>query len=226
MNCFSVICFVSLGLSLGCGSEDPVGSDENTSGALLPWKTGNTWTFKVTSNDGIVTEKVTTVGPLEPVGGTGPHRDVMAHKVVTEKADGADETHSWQGVDGLKIVRYREQAFDMAGGVVELEEHWSPYKLRVDSSEARTKVGPTWVEAYDETKIVGGVMDGPYERRDLWLTASASETVVVPHGTFSNAVVLTRTGGSTKTYHFVRGVGKVKEVGGQMEELVAYTLMP
>jgi hypothetical protein len=38
-------------------------------------------------------------------------------------------------------------------------------------------------------------------------------------------VVLQKVGGSTpKTYYYARGVGKLKETGGQTEELVDYEL--
>jgi hypothetical protein len=52
--------------------------------------------------------------------------------------------------------------------------------------------------------------------------------VTVPAGTFT-AVYLQKvsaTGGSAKTYWYVPGVGKVKESGGQLEELVSYSLVP
>jgi hypothetical protein len=44
----------------------------------------------------------------------------------------------------------------------------------------------------------------------------------VPAGTF-DAIVLRKVGGSEKRYWYVRGVGKVKETGGQVEELVSWS---
>jgi hypothetical protein len=39
--------------------------------------------------------------------------------------------------------------------------------------------------------------------------------------------VLQKAGSSTaKTYWYVRGIGKVKETGGQTEELVSYEVQP
>jgi hypothetical protein len=50
--------------------------------------------------------------------------------------------------------------------------------------------------------------------------------VTVPAGTF-HALILQKAGSSVaKTYWFVRGVGKVKETGGQTEELVEYHVVP
>jgi hypothetical protein len=221
----SKLWFASLGLALlGCGDGDP-SSDDPSAGALLPWSEGNSWTYKVTDNrTGTVTRKVTTIKPAEPVGGTGPNKDTLANKVVTSKEDGNDETHSWQAVVGDKVVRYRELA--LASGTPDLEEHWDPFKLRVDGSPSRTKAGPSWVEKYAETKIKNGVVDGPFDRRDTWQVLKEAEKVIVPAGEF-DAFVLTRASGSdsTKSYYFVRGVGKVKETGAnQTEELESYDL--
>ena len=61
------------------------------------------------------------------------------------------------------------------------------------------------------------------EERDRWTVQSVDETVSVPAGTFEHAILITKAGGSNvKNYYYVRGVGKVKETGGQTEELSAY----
>jgi hypothetical protein len=207
----------------GCGGEDPGSNGGSSKGPLLPWAEGNSWTYDVTDAMGVKTQKVTTVGAAEPVGGSGPNAALMAFKIVTEKGV-MDETISWQGVVGDKVVRYREQAFGATSGMLSLEEHWDPYKLHVDGSAERTAAGVSWLEIYEETKITNG---SPItaEARDRWTVISASERVEVPAGTF-DAVVLQKVGGSSKTYWYVRGVGKVKETGGQTEELVDYTVAP
>ena len=104
-------------------------------GAMLPWKTGNTWTYAV-NDEGVVSTKETAVGEMEPVMGTGPNKDVMAFKVVTHKG-GMDQTVSWQVPSGDSVIRYREQAFSASTGALELEEHWDPHKLHIDGSAAR-----------------------------------------------------------------------------------------
>ena len=88
MKLFSTSLFLSL-LVFGCGSEDPSANAGGTGGGsstetLLPWATGNRWTYLVTE-DGVSTTKETTVGEKEPVGGTGPASAVDAFKVVTKK---------------------------------------------------------------------------------------------------------------------------------------------
>jgi hypothetical protein len=140
-----------------CGNADP-GADTSDAGgsdvvagvgALLPWKPGNTWTFRVTEG-GQTSTKVTTVGPEEPVGGSGPNAGLMANRVTTRKGTN-DTTSSWQSQVGEVIVRYREQAFHATTGALELEEHWSPHKLHVDGSAEHTATGASWLELYEET---------------------------------------------------------------------------
>jgi hypothetical protein len=198
-------------------------------GDLLPWKEGNSWTYTVTDDAGNATEKRTTVGPLELVGGTGPNKELMAHKVTTLKDEtvGAevDETVSWQAVEGERVVRYREQAFGRMTKALELEEHWDPSKLHIDSSAAHTAIGATWLESYKETKLpVGATPIYDAQAGDRWFV-ERREMVTVPAGTF-DALVLRKVSlaAAEKTYWYAPGVGKVKETGGQTEELLDYEL--
>jgi hypothetical protein len=213
-----------------CGSMDPGGNADGgclaAEGALLPWKTGNTWTYQV-NNEGVVGMKQTTVGDMEPVGGTGPLKETLANKVTTHKS-GMDETISWQVPRGDLVVRFREQAFSASTGEIELEEHWDPYKLHIDGTAAHKVNGATWLEIYQETKLPIGATPSTHEAHDRWTVLSACAPVTVPAGSFV-AIYLQKvsaTGGSAKTYWYVPGVGKVKESGGQLEELVAYSLVP
>jgi len=215
----------------GCGDTDPGTGmiDPNcqaAEGAMLPWKTGNTWTYAV-NDEGIVSMKETVVGAMEPVGGTGPNKDVVAYKVVTHKG-GMDETRSWQAPMGDNVIRYREQAFSASTGELELEEAWDPYKLHIDGTAAHRVTNASWLEIYQETKLPVGAASMTHEAHDLWTVLSACASVTVPAGTFTAVQLqkVTATGGSSKQYWYVPGVGKVKESGGQLEELVRYSLVP
>lgn len=204
------------------GAVDAGPDVEPTLSSLLPWKVGNTWTYKVTDK-GIVSDKKTTIEAEEVIGGTGPHKDDKAYKVVTLKADMTDQTVSWQAVLGDLVVRYREQSFDMAGGTVELEEHWDPYKLHIDGTAEHTVAGAVWTQGYKETKIPAVGVATTVDSSDKWAVDQLDATVEVPAGRFEHAVVFTKAGGGdVKTYWYVRGVGKVKETGGQTEELESY----
>ena len=217
----------------GCSSAGPGGGDGGPmpdgglgTGRLLPWKTGNSWTYRVTSSSSSST-KVTTIGAEEPVGGDGPNSAVMANKVVTKKGDtGTDQSISWQADVGDKVIRYREQSFSASTGALELDEHWSPYKLHVDDSSAHLVLNASWLETYDETKLPTGVQPATSQQRDRWSVIAIGDKITVPAGTFY-AVVFQKIGGnSSKTYWYVPGVGKVKESGGQLEELVSWQVAP
>lgn len=225
-----------IALLVGCGSEDPGanpgGNDgggdscQLPTGALLPWKVGNKWTYKVTE-DGMVSQKVTTIEALEAVGGTGPNAAKMANKVVTKKGV-MDQTISWQAPDGDKIVRFREQSYAASTGKLELEEHWDPYKIHIDgSAEALKKTSSSMLRVveYKETKLPVNGTPVTQDTTDIWQTLTECETVTVPAGTYK-AVKFSKTGGDTKFYWYVPGVGKVKETGGQTEELQSFEAAP
>jgi hypothetical protein len=201
-------------------AAEPSAEPEPMLEPYLPLREGVSWTYDVTQ-DGLVTRKETTVGALEPVGGTGPNATVMAFRVTTTK-DGDDETVSWQARMGDLAIRYREQAFNAAG--LELEEHWAPFKLRLDESARGLNAGGMWQEVYDETKLEVGLPVVTATRTDTWTVMSASESITVPAGTFDCLRVRKVSSSSTKEYWFARGVGKVKETGGQTEELASYEI--
>lgn len=225
----TLIALSLLPLSVACGSDAPPpgGGDggPKATGPVLPWKVGNRWTYRVTDTTGATT-KETTIEEETTVGGNGPNADKRAYRVVTRKQDGADQTISWQIDEGDRVLRYREQAFSATTDELELEEHWDPYKIHIDGTDAHTELGAEWLEVYEETKA--DVMNGTTTAtvRDLWSVDGVGEEVTVPYGTFSDCIIFLKLGGSRpKTYWYVRGVGKVKETGTQTEELVSYELV-
>jgi hypothetical protein len=168
---------------------------------------------------------------MEPVSGTGEYAAELAFKVTTRKGPDLaqtamlDKTESWQGPQKNpdvpeRIVRYRELSYDASSQMLELEEFWEPPRIHIDGTEERTKQGALWVESYKETKLpVGGttVVDAP--RSDAWSVISPNESVEVLGTTYEHAIHFKK---ADKEYWYVRGVGKVKETGGQTEELVEY----
>lgn len=214
---------------LGCvaeestmGTGDDTTAVERTTGELLPWKVGNTWTYQVTG-DGEQTTKVVTLEAEEAVGGSGPNRDKTAIRQISLKG-ASDRTVSWHAVEGQRLLRYRELSFAAKTGEVELEEHWSPGKLHLDFTAAHTAAGASWLEDYQETKIEATGEPEVSAEHERWTVDAVDEVVTVPAGTF-RALVLQKAGGDTlKTYWFVPGIGKVKETGGQTEVLVSYTV--
>jgi hypothetical protein len=222
--------------TLGCGGEDPrpstgEGPLENAGvSAIFPLVTGNSWSFRVTSDQGVA-DKVTSVGAFERVGGSGPNADAKAFHITTRKGtDLTDETESYQLTiaqgDGLAIVRLRELSHHATTGDIELEEHWKPFKLRVD--DYHSQADGQWSEDYFETKLPVGGSPSSAEIVDNWIVLADDEAVTVPAGTF-HAVKVRRFAHSSsdpdKTYWFARGAGKVKETGKQTEELTDCSLV-
>jgi len=202
------------------------------SGALLPWATGNSWTYVVTE-DATVSLKTTTVGDFGPIGGDGPYAETSAFHVVTAKgANMMDRTESWQARDENnpeRVLRYREQAFSAVTGDLQLEEYWDPPKIHIDGNPELIFEGSSWMETYEETKLEVGRTPVTHSVTDVWIVLSDDATVSVPAGEFEHAIHLRKTGNgglNVKEYWYLRGVGKLKEVGGQTEELSEYTIMP
>jgi hypothetical protein len=205
----------------GCGGDEPPQNpDANPGDSFLPLVTGATWTYRITdSGTGAVADKTNLVGPLEDVGGM--KAGTMAFKVTTDKLDG--QTVSWQERMGNLVIRHREQSFDLAGTMTR-EEWYDPYKLRLDESPEHVMAGAAaYVQSYNEL-VTGTTM--PVAKSETWTVLAVNQSVTVPAGTFE-CLVLRRTGGTgaaDKTYYFARGVGKVKEEGGQLEELVSFNI--
>jgi hypothetical protein len=226
---------------LGCGSVDPsdqpgaggdgsggAGSEPLPDGPILPWAVGNSWTYRVTK-DGDVALKTTTIGDLEEVGGDGPNAGVMAYHVTTAKGtDLNDHTESWQAPsedEPERIVRLREQSFDVSSGDLELDEYWEPEKLHVDGTAAHTVKGASWLESYEETKLAVGSSPTTHDVRERWTVIDDDETIEVPAGTFEHVIHLQKVGGSSaKEYWYARKIGKLKELGTQTEELTEASL--
>ena len=226
-------------LLLGCGSVDPAdhggdasggagGSGAVPEGPLLPWAVGNNWTYNV-DKAGVVSQKTTTIGALEAVGGDGPNAAAMAYHVTTAKgADLNDHTESWQtprSDNPERIVRYREQAFNATSGKLTDDTYWDPEKLHIDGSAEHSVAGKSWLESYAETKLTVGQAPTTHDVRERWTVVEDDATLEVPAGSFEHVIHFQKIGSSnTKDYWYLRGVGKLKETGSQTEELTAYQL--
>ena len=213
-----------------CGGTDPNDSENPTTGVLLPLQTGNSWTYRVSDNVNDPTLKTTTVGPVTKIGG-GPTPDDMAYEVTTRKGTNMmDKTVSYQAPlasDPQLIVRYRELSYGAMTGLLELEEYWSPWRIHVDGSAGHSKTGATYPSMYDEVKIASGVESQPEHKQDMWNVLDGDVSVTVNKGTsdektYDHTIHLKKTtkNDSAKEYWYLRGVGKVMEVGSQTEELV------
>jgi hypothetical protein len=219
----SISLFVALS-QLACGSDDPDASDGGGQSGerLLPMKVGASWTYRITDpSTGATGNKMSTVEVSEDVGGA--KAGTIAMRVRTEKLDGV--TVSWQEDVGTGIIRHREQAFDLGENLL-LEETYSPHKLRIDETTNHLSSGASWTETYEET-VTDANGTRTVSKSESWTVEAVDESITVPAGTFTTVrlrKVGSGLGASDKTYWFAPGVGKIKETGGQTEELMAYQI--
>jgi hypothetical protein len=196
-----------------------------------PLKVGNTWTYRVTGSVGLPWRKVVKAAASEMVGGRGPNATILAIRVDTLKRAG-DRVMHWDGMEnmpeGRLWVRYREQAFDRGRQDLEVEDWWSPHRLRIDETPEHMTAGAAWEETFTEFKDEVGVSLRAAETKIQWQVLGANETVNVdppsgPPKVYKNCLRVRHSsadGTRWKIFWFCCGIGKVKEIGGQFEELI------
>jgi hypothetical protein len=214
------------------GDDDPGGADGDidevarcsgaTSDRYFPFTVGNSWEFRVT--DPMSGEVYTKLQSLdEEVTPEGETEPVIVQ--TTTKANG--RTESWNRVMGDAIVRIRQQDFDGAGAL-ELTTEYAPHNLRIDESAQRMSAGNSWDETYDESHFdPAGVMIDTITTTDRWTVESLDEPCQAPIGpTTCVHLRRVRTAGgiADKEFWYAKGVGKIRETGGQTEELVSCSL--
>jgi hypothetical protein len=211
------------------GSQDAGTDGDQCKGGFLPMAVGNRWTYRVISPVDGVSMKEQVIDGEEAVGGSGPNADETAFHAVTMKmsGQGMDKTESWQAVlaDG-SVVRYRELEYKAGTESANGEEHWDPYKLRIDQSPEHLGAGATWDERYAETKIDKGTATTA-SRDDGWKVDGVDVPCGPVNGEMLSCIKLSKGSDgadSGKSYWFARCVGKVREQGAQVEELVDYEL--
>lgn len=210
-----------------CGDDVQEGVDggveECTTAAAeryMPLAVGASWTYDTSDMGNPVQSKVTTIEAFEDIGDR--KAGVIGFRQRTEKLSGY--ALSWHADDCTAVNRHREQNFDTAG-TLQTDQFYVPAKLRIDETAAHTTLGATWTTAYTEVEVdmVGGT--NTRSKDESWTVEAVDEEVTVPYGTFTALKVRkTTSGDADKVYWFVKGVGKVKEEGEQVENLTAYTL--
>jgi hypothetical protein len=222
-------------------------------GDYLPFKVGNSWTYLVTEINHPNQNKLHVITRMEAVGGTGPFKDSVAFRVETQKTGGTaqpDGTISWQGIEGNRIVRYRETSCQ-AGSVtivngsidkcsVNEEDWWMPGRVVLDSQPTTMPyaAGLKWTEMYTEWVTTTSFKTNPATmntvtgaKSDVWEVVNPNTVATTPAGTFTGCAIIKKTSmaNATKQYTYCKGVGKVKEEGAsasaQTETLTAFTVM-
>jgi len=193
---------------MACGEAPPVVPPADQ--PLLPLGVGHRWTFKVTDSAGVLSVKVQTVTGTVAVDGK------LAFRLSTTRAEDRG-TNSVQMIDAGRLLRVSEETLE--AGSVKNRSRFEPYGLRVDST--KTKAGETYRDVHMRHELDASGAIVASESNDHTYTVEAEkELVTVPAGTFE-CVRVRREGsdGIVKTYWYAPGLGKVKETGGQTEEL-------
>lgn len=186
-----------------CGTEEPDPPD--TGKSLFPVAVGNRWEYRIQDSSGSLSEKIQTVTGTAAAG----------YRFHTDRGD--RETLSVQRIDDqMRLVRVEEQGLRL--GVVIEEIRFEPPAIRLDLDDI--ELGTEYTQTFTERHLDGGA---DVTKTQTWTIEAVDDPVTVPGGTFRAVRVHRVTeGGPEKTYWYAPGVGKVKEVGGQLEELTGW----
>jgi hypothetical protein len=193
-----------------------------TTGRYIPLSVGAGWTWKgfdtLSGLSGVTDSRVEALEAL-----TGAKAGVSAYRIRSITLSGS--TVNWQEDTGAAIVRHREQFFDSAGAL-KSDHVFTPRKLRLDEAPARTVLGASWTETYTDA-VTAPAAQPSSTPTVTWTVEAVDETVTVPAGTFSCLRVHSVDSGPAgydSTFWFARNVGKVKESGTEVRELVGYSI--
>ena len=107
-----------------------------------------------------------------------------------------------------------------------------PSQMRLDETPAHLAAGVTWQEPITITQTLpAGGAPITAQVTVTWTVDAVNESVTVPAGTFSCLRVhrveppsTVDTTGGDNVFWFARGVGKVKETGPELHELLGYNI--
>ena len=199
------------------GETNPPGPEQPAPfTSLWPLTKGTMWTYRITDPVRGTFEKRVEVLGEQPV----PETSMRAIAVRSTQPH-LDEL-SWQlDVNGV-VVRLREE--DRKGDTLARVTTWNPATVKSLSTER--PLGWRYDSDIRELTRLG---DGTTEDKDktyIWRVEAVNETVVTPAGTFTHVIRIKRERGDkenqVRTYWLAPGIGKVKEDGERLEELVSY----
>lgn len=205
----------------GGGSSSEQGDPPPASGDLWPLGAGASWTYRVNDPLRGVFDKVVRVEGASTVPGAA----TAASAILVRDTEPLLEELSWQVREGGLVFRAREE--DRRDGAVVRSTTWTPAELKSVASVPAAG----WVHDATVHQTITHA-DGTVTEKDerfVWRVVAASERVTVPAGTF-DCVRIARVNpdkaGSERTYWLAAGVGKVREEGERVEELVSYRPPP
>jgi hypothetical protein len=196
-----------------------------TTGRYIPLSVGARWTWNgfdtLTGLSGVTTSIVDSLDTL-----SGAKAGIQAFQVTSTTLSGS--TINWQQDTGTAIVRHREEFLDATSAV--MSDHlYTPGKLRLDESTAHTALNAAWTETFtDDVTASSTTRAQPSTTITVtWTVEAVDESVTVPAGTFTCLrvhSVESGAGGYDSHFWYARNVGKVKESGTEVRELVGYSI--
>lgn len=221
--------YLALALAIGaCGNGS--GDDDDVADAAvdvcgfasdryLPYEVGFTWEWRVTDlTSGAVETK------SQVVQESRNHPDDGLPMLVQLTQKGGGSTENWMRMDGDALVRLQQLDYNALDQLLR-STVYDPSAIRLDETPARLAEGTTFTESYTEIEYDS---TGTETRRasvtEEWEVVGVDVACDAPLGAFECLhVSRTRTAGgiAQKQYWFARGVGKVREEGGQIEQLTA-----
>lgn len=229
---------LGLTLALGCGGATgatPTGDAGTqtitdarkpaTTGRYIPLAVGAIWTWNASDTlTGLSGVTGSTVEALDTM--TGAKAGVSAFRVRSSTLSGS--TINWQQDTGSSTLRHREQFLD-SGGAVASDHLYAPSKLRLDESPAHLTLNATWTESYtDQVTSSSSPRTQPMTAVTVtWTVEAVDESVTVPAGTFTCIRIHSVESGAAgydSRFWYARNVGKVKETGTEVRDLIGYNI--
>ncbi|MEP6652008.1 MAG: hypothetical protein ABJA82_01535 [Myxococcales bacterium] len=218
-----MVCACGGGAKSGGGPSPTDARAPAHSGRYLPISLGATWTWNAT--DPATGKSANTTSTVVDMNGlAGTKAGIALFRVVSTTLTGG--TVNWQEDTGSAIVRHREQFTDQTGAIVS-DYLYNPSKLRLDEAPPHMAAHATWTENYADVVDKAGVattQTTPVVA--TWTVVAVDEMVTVPAGSFSCLHVHRVETATAYDSHFwfAKNVGKVKESGMEIKELVAYSI--
>jgi hypothetical protein len=221
----AVVTSAACGGGEGPGDGEPAvglceGGTMSSSNALLPFNVGDVWRYRVIDPADPLSE---TIKRQELTGEmTPPGEDLPVIVQLTVKSTGT--TESWLRREGDALIRIRQQDFDTTGAL-EQTTAYVPSKLRLDESPERTAMGATFQETYQRTVTdPAGVELSNLTIVDEWTVLGVDVPCESRLGGLECLHVARRRVDppellADKEFFFASGYGKIRETGGQIEEL-------
>jgi len=202
----------------------PAGTEPSApeaSKSLWPLTRGSTWTYRITDpTKGVFEKRVEVLGEQ-----TIPETTMTG--IAVRSVQPNKEEMSWQVERGGTVLRLREE--DSKLGKLEQVTTWNPATIK--SLAQAQAVG--WSYTSDVREFTRTTATSTTEDKDksyVWSVTAVNQTVTTPAGTFTNAVRVERKRGDKakpeddRVYWLVPGIGKVKEDGERLEELVSHDI--